>query len=144
MDPVSAVGIVQGSLGLALQFASAAKALNDVAGKFKNATLDIKSLAQNLDMLQLSWTEIGEWFQHRFEEEGLHDDSLRKRVEGFLENGTLVMEALQHDLHGYNVDHLSFIQRSKSIWNEVSLQGHQSRIRDYIISMNLFLITVQL
>lgn len=144
MDPISVVGLVQSSLGLALQFGSTAKTLNDVAGKYKNAKLAIKSLAQNLDILQLAWTQIGEWFQRYAEEESLHDDSLMKRVEGFLETGTLVMEALQHDVQAYDVDHLSFAQRSRLIWNESSLQGHQSRIRDQVLSMSLFLQAVNL
>ncbi|CAD6589931.1 MAG: hypothetical protein ASARMPRED_004323 [Alectoria sarmentosa] len=144
MDPISVVGLVQSSLGLALQFGSTAKTLNDVASKYKNAKLAIKSLAQNLDILQLSWTQIGEWFQRYAEEESLHDDSLMKRVEGFLETGTLVMEALQHDVQAYDVDHLSFAQRSRLIWNESSLQGHQSRIRDQVLSMSLFLQAVNL
>ena len=144
MDPLSVVGIVESSLGLAIQFAGAAKALNDVAGKYKNAQLALKSLAQNLDILQLSWTRIGEWFQERYEEESIHDDSLAKRVEGFLETGSLVMEALHHDLQVYNVDHLSFSQRSKSVWDETTLQSHQSRIRDQALSMSLFLQAVNL
>ena len=59
MDPVTAVGLVEAALGLAVQFGSAAKTLNDVAGKYKNAKLTIKSLIQNLDILQLSWTQAG-------------------------------------------------------------------------------------
>ena len=144
MDPVSAVGLVEGSLGLAVQFGSAAKTLNDVAGKYKNAKLAVKSLIQNLDILQLSWTQIGVWFRERFENDSLHDVSLTRQVEGFLETGSLVMEALQHDLQAYNVDHLNFSTRSKLIWNETTLQNHQSRIRDQALSMNLFLQAVNL
>ena len=144
MDPVSAVGLVEGSFGLAVQFGSAAKTLNDVAGKYKNAKLTVKSLIQNLDILQLSWTQIGVWFRERFENDSLHDVSLTRQVEGFLETGSLVMEALQHDLQAYNVDHLNFSKRSKLIWNETTLQNHQSRIRDQAMSMNLFLQAVNL
>ena len=145
MDPISAIGLIESSLGLALQFGSAAKALHDVAGKYKNAGLSIKSLAQNLDILQLSWTQIVNWFQERSEEESLDDDvCLTKRLEGFLETGDLVMGALQHDLQAYNIDHLGFSRRSKFIWNEPTLQGHQSRIRDQALSMSLFLQAVNL
>lgn len=144
MDPISAVGLVESSLGLALQFCNAAKALNDVAGKYKNAGLTIRSLTQNLDILQLIWTQIGEWFQERGVEESLYDDSLTKRVEMFLETGNSVMGVLQHDLEAYNVNHLSFSKRSKFIWNETTLQGHQSRIRDQALSMTLFLQAVNL
>lgn len=144
MDPISVVGLVENSLGLALQFGSAAKALNNAAGKLKHAKLAVKSLAQNLDILQLSWTQIGEWLQNQFEKDNSYNVSFRNRVEGFLEIGTLVMEALQHDLQAYDIDHLSFIQRSQLIWNESSLQAHQSRIRDQVLSMSLFLQAVNL
>ena len=143
MDPVSVVGLVENSFGLALQFASAAKTLNDIAGKYKNAKLTLKSLAQNLHVLQLAWNQIGEWLDGHTEE-NLRDDNLTKRVQGFWETGTMVMEALQHDLEAYDVDHLNFSQRLKSIWNENSLQGHQSRIRDQALSMSLFLQAVNL
>ena len=143
MDLVSAVGLVQSSIGLALQFGKVAKTLNDVADKYKNAKLAIKSLAQNLDILELAWTQIGEWFQGQ-SEDGLHDDSLTKRVEGFLETGVLVIEALQHDLQTYNMDDIGFSQRTKFLWNEISLQAHRSRIRDQALSMSLFLQVVNL
>ena len=144
MDPISAIGLVESSLGLAFQFGSAAKTLNDVADKYKNAKLTIKSLTMNLDILQLSWIRVGEWYRQRCENNGLHDNSITKRVQGFLETGTLVMEALEHDLQTYNVGHLNFSKRSKLLWNETSLQGHQSRIRDQALSMSLFLQAVNL
>lgn len=143
MDLISAVGLVQSSIGLALQFGKVAKTLNDVADKYKNAKLAIKSLAQNLDILELAWTQIGEWFQGQ-SEDGLHDDSLTKRVEGFLETGVLVIEALQHDLQAYNIEDIGFSQRTRFMWNEISLQAHRSRIRDQALSMSLFLQVVNL
>ena len=138
MDPVSFIGLIESSIGLALQFGSAAKTLNDLAGKYKNAKLAIKSLAQNLDILQLAWTQIGDWMKLA-ENENLNDDSLTTRVQGFWETGTLVMEALQHDLQAYDTDQLNISQRTKLIWNETSFQSHQNRIRDQALSMSLFL-----
>ena len=141
MDLISAVGLVQSSISLALQFGSAAKTLHDIADKYKNAKLAIKSLAQNLDILQLAWTQIGDWIQA---EDGLHDDSLTKRVEGFLETGTLVIEALQQDVQAYNFGDICFSQRTRFVWNENSLHAHQSRLRDQALSMSLFLQAVNL
>ena len=138
MDPLSIIGVVESSLALALQLATAAKSLGDIAGKYKNAKLTVKALAQNLDVLQLTWTQIGRWFEAYAEDEVLCDDDLVRRVTGFLETGTLVMEALEQDLLAYNVEKLNFKQRSKLIWNESTLEGHQIRIRDQTLSMNLF------
>lgn len=138
MDPVSFIGLIESSIGLALQFGSAAKTLNDLAGKYKNAKLTIKSLAQNLNILQLAWTQIGDWMKLA-ENENVNDDSLTTRVQGFWETGILVMEALQHDLQAYDTDQLNILQRTKMIWNETSFQSHQNRIRDQALSMSLFL-----
>lgn len=144
MDPISLAGIVESSLGLALQLGNAAKSLRDIAGKYKNAKLTVQSLAQNLDILQLTWTQIGQWFEDYKEDRNLHDCDLVKRVNDFLNTGTLVMEALGQDLLAYDVENLDFTQRSKLIWNESALQGHQVRIRDQTLSMSLFLQAVKL
>lgn len=144
MDPLSIIGVVESSLALALQLATVAKSLGDIAGKYKNAKLTVKALAQNLDVLQLTWTQIGRWFEAYAEDEVLCDDDLIRRVKGFLETGTLVMEALEQDLLAYNVETLNFKQRSKLIWNESTLEGHQIRIRDQTLSMNLFLQAMKL
>lgn len=67
-----------------------------------NDRLALKSLAQNVAILQLAWTQIGKWSQGYAGEESLHDDSITKQVEGFLETGSLVMEAIQHDVQAYD------------------------------------------
>ena len=144
MDPISVAGIVQSSLSLALQLGTIAKNLSDVAGKYKNATLTVKSLAQNLEILQLTWSQIGQWFDAFVKEGELCDNDLVERVKGFLETGILVMEAFEKDLVPYEAESLSFTRRSKFIWNEGSLQGHQLRVRDQTLSMSLFLQAIKL
>lgn len=145
MDPFSVAGIVQGSLGLALQLGTAARSLNDIAGKYKNAKLTVKALAQNLDILQITWTRIGQWFEAYAEDGDSCDNELVvQRVTGFLETGTLVIEAFEQDLLIYNVDSFNFTQRSKLLWNENTLKDHQIRIRDQMLSVNLFLQAMKL
>ena len=61
MDPATIVQLTQGSISLALQCDYAAKALNDVAAKYKNAKVVIVFMAQNLDSIELAWSQIGEW-----------------------------------------------------------------------------------
>lgn len=144
MDPVSIAGIVQNALGLGLQLGNAAKSLSNIAGKYKNAKLTLRSMAQNLEILQLTWTQIGQWFEACAEDGSFCDHDLVTRVIGFLETGTLVMEAFEKDLLAYDVENLNFGQRSKLIWNETTLQGHQVRIRDQAQSMSLFLQAIKL
>ena len=144
MDPISVTSVVQSSLSLALQLATVAKSLSDVVDKYKNAKLTVKALIQNLDILQLTWTQIGQWFEGYAESESLCDNDLMRRVREFLDTGTLVMEALGQDLLAYDIENLNFTQRSKLIWNESILERHLSRIRDQTLSMNLFLQAVKL
>ena len=144
MDPISIAGIVESSLSLGLQLGNAAKSIGDIAGKYKNAQLTLKSLAQNLELLQLTWTQIGQWFEACAEEGNFYDNNLIKRVTGFLETGTVVMDALEKDLLAYDIENINFAQRSKLIWNENTMQGHQVRIRDQTFSMSLFLQVVKL
>ena len=144
MDPFSVAGVIQGSISLAFQLGSAAKSLNDVVDKYKNAKLTIKALVQNLDILQFTWTRIGEWFKKYAENENSCDDDTIKRATDFLETGNLVMEALRQDLLAYDMEKLNFMHRSKLVWNENTLERHQIRIRDQTSSMNLFLETIRL
>ena len=144
MDPISIAGIVESSIGLGLQLGNAARTISDIARRYKNAELTIKSLAQNLEILQLTWIQIGHWFEACTEDRNLCDHDLTKRVTGFLETGTLVMEALGKDLVAYDIENLNFAQRSKLIWNENIMQGHQIRIRDQTLTMSLFLQAVKL
>lgn len=121
------VGIVEGSISLAVQCGSVAKSLNSLAGQYKYAKLTISTMVQNLDVMQFTWDRIGVWsrdFMH------MNDDALTQRLERFLETGSLVLDALEEDLKSYDVSRMTFAQCSRLVWNEGIIQAHQSRIRD--------------
>ncbi len=141
MDPITIVGIVEGSISLAVQCGSVAKSLNNVAGQYKYAKLTISTMVQNLDIMQLAWNRIGTWYKDYMP---IGHDGVRQRLERFLETGSLVLNALEEDLQSYNVSNMTFSQRSRLIWNENTLQGHQNRIRDQAQSMSLLLQAIQL
>ena len=140
MDPVTLVGIVEGSISLAVQCGSVAKSLNSLAGQYKHAKLTISTMIQNLDIMQVAWERIGVWSKTSMP----IDDGFTQRLERFLETGCLVLNALEEDLRSYNVSRMTFRQRSRLVWNENILQGHQNRIRDQAQSMSLLLQAVQL
>jgi hypothetical protein len=131
---------LEGSIGLALQCAGTVKTLNDIAGKYNNARLAISSMVQNLDAIQLAWERISTWAKSSELDQNTEDAAFIQRLEKLLEGGTLVMDALEDDLLSYNnTTKLSFFTRSKFVFNEAILQGHQSRLRDQTISMTLVL-----
>ena len=140
MDPVTIVGIVEGSISLAVQCGSVAKSLNSVAGQYKYAKLTISTMIQSLDIMQVAWERISAWSKTM----PTDDDELSQRLERFLETGFLVLDALEEDLQSYDVSRMTFRQRSRLVWNENILQGHQNRIRDQAQSLSLFLQVIQL
>ena len=141
MDPVTVVGLVEGSISLAVQCGSVAKNLNNLAGQYKYAKLTLSTMVQNLDIMQLAWDRIGSWSKDFIPDQ---NDGLAQRLERFLETGALVLDALEDDLQPYNSSSLTFSQRSRLIWNENILQAHQNRIRDQAQSMTLLLQAIQL
>lgn len=144
MDPVSIVSLVDASLDLALKCASAVKILNEIASKYKYAKLTILSITQNLDTMQFAWDRIGAWSEMYTPYETVDEISFFRRLAKFLDTGVLVMDALEEELLPFGDDNPSFAQRSRLVWNENTLQSHQSRIRDQAASMTLLLQAIQL
>ena len=142
MDLVTIVQVVEGSLSLALQCGNATKTLSDIAAKYKYAKLTIVSMVQGLNTIQLAWSQIGEWSQG-YVPETAGDREFLQRLQRSLENGFVIMDALEGDLKPYQTNTLSFIQRSKAIWNENTLRGHQDRIGHQALAMSCLLQAIQ-
>lgn len=141
MDPVSIVGLVEGSISLAVQCGSVAKSLNNLAGQYKYAKLTISTMVQNLDIMQLAWDRIVLWSKDGMSTD---DDTFTQRLNRFLETGALVLDALEEELQSYDISNITFSQRSRLVWNDTIMQGHQTRIRDQAQSMCLLLQAIQL
>lgn len=142
MDPVTVVGIVEGSIRLAVKCGSVAKSLNCLAGQYKFAKLTISTMVQNLDIMKFAWDRIEVWSKDFMPMDD--DDALTRRLERFLETGSFVLDALEEDLESYDVSRMSFAQRSRLVWNENIFQAHQNRVRDQTQSMGLLLQALQL
>lgn len=138
-DPFTIVGIIEGSLSLILQCGSVAKSLNDLAGKYKQASLSILSMAQEVDTIELAWSRIKNWSEE-CSEAGLELTFL-ERLNRSIDCGTLVISALQQDLSEYTgMPEINGIkQRSKATWNERALRDHQHRLRGQATAMTLLL-----
>ena len=143
MDPVTIVQIVEGSLSLALQCGHATKTLNDIAAKYRYAELAIISMAQGLDTIQLAWNQIGEWSQS-YVPKTVGEGEFLERLQRSLQNGSTVMNALERNLKPYQTEYLSFMPRSKAVWNEATLRGHQERISHPAVAMTCLLQAIQL
>ena len=138
MDPVSVVGLIQGSIGLAGQCLTIVKTLNDLAGQFKNAKLTIISLQQEVGTLQLAWKRIAEWSPQSA------DPELLEKLGQSLQCGDLVMSALQEDLLEYNDKSFGFRKRAKTAFNEKTLLDHQTRIRGQAQAMSFLLQVIEM
>ena len=144
-DPVTVLGIVNGSAGLIIECASVIKSLHEVAGKHKKAGIAVMSLVSEVDTIELAWTRIKDWAE-AYSKDAAVDTGLLERLNRSLECGALVMSALQNDISGYqsNGSTLSFRQRSKAVWNETALQDHQNRVRGQAVAMTLLLQVLKL
>ena len=144
-DPVTVLGIVNGSAGLILKCAYVVKSLYEVAEKYEKAGIAVMALESEVDTNELAWTRIKKWAED-YSTDATVDTGLLKRMNRSLECGALVMSVLQNDLSDYqrNGSSLSFRQRSKAIWNERALQDHQNRVRGQAVAMALLLQVLKL
>lgn len=142
VDPISIISLVEGSISLIVQCGSAIKSLNEIAAKYKQAELTLSSIIQEVDVIELAWKRIKDWFESYIDEAG--DVELLERLDKSLKCGTNVISALQDDLLGYGSKRLGFMQRSRLSWNEKLLGDHQDRIRGQVLAMNLLLQVIEL
>ena len=141
-DPISITALVEGSVGLILQCGSTIKSLNDIAGKYKHAELTLSSIIQEVDIIELAWKRIKDWFESYTNETG--DVELLERLDKSLKCGTNVISALQDDLLDYGEDRSRIMRRSRLAWNESALRDHQYRIRGQVQAMSLLLQVIEL
>ena len=142
VDPISIISLVEGSIGLILQCGSAVKSLNEIAAKYKQAELTLSAMIQEVDVIELAWRRIKDWFECYTK--GAGDVELLERLDKSLKCGTNVISALQDDLLNYGSGRLGFMQRSRLSWNEEALRDHQYRIRGQIQAMSLLLQVIEL
>lgn len=74
MEPLSLISIVESALSLAFKCGSTAKALSDIAAKYKYAELTVMAIIQGLQTIKLSLSRIAEWLQGYALEHKLEDD----------------------------------------------------------------------
>ena len=144
MDPATILSLVSSAVALAAVCGSAAKDLNTLVSKYKNAKLAILSMVQGLDTMQLAWSRIGKWAQYQTPNGLLEEDDFIERLRRSLDTGSLVLDALEEELLIYKPSKMGLTQRTKVVWNEGTLRNHQERIRDQASSMTLLLQAIHL
>ena len=144
MDPVSIVGLIDASIGLAFKCAEVVKKMNDIASMYKQSLLTVMSITQCLDTIQYAWERIGSWTKAYTPDANVDDDQFVSRMARILEAGTIVLDALEEDLVQFSNESMTFGQRVKLIWDEKTFLDHQSRIRDQATSMSLLLQAISL
>ena len=142
VDPIWIISLVEGSISLIVQCGSAIKTLNEIAAKHKQAELTLSAMVQEMDVIELAWRRIKDWFECYTDEAG--DVELLERLDKSLKCGTSVITALQDDLLAFESRRLGFMQRSKLNWNEKALRDHQDRIRGQVQAMSFLLQVIEL
>ena len=142
-DPITIVQVVSASASLAMQCVRVAKALHDLAGKYKTAEVNILSLANEVDIIRLAWERIESVLQ-LWEESDAADDGLLAELRLKLGFGNLVVSTLANDIDSFTKRPFSFLQRTKYVWDEETFRGHQDRIRGQVAAMNLLVSVLNL
>ena len=113
-DPFTIVQVISASASLAMQCARVAKALHDIAGKYKMAELSIISTAHELDIVRLAWERIEKVLQS-WENLDVADHSLVNELRLKLDFGRVVVSSLADDIDVLNKRPFGFSQRSKYV-----------------------------
>ncbi|MCJ1390401.1 hypothetical protein MMC18_003260 [Xylographa bjoerkii] len=145
MDPVTILSIVSGSIGLAAKCASVAQQLYDIAAKVKQAELTIRAVGEECEIIRLAWTRIEKWVLG-WADDAAADLELLHRLHRSIETGSMIVSALEDSLLSIGDASKSrgLGWRSRVVWNENILEGHQQRIRGLVASVHLLLDVVRL
>ena len=135
-DPATIIQVISASTSLVAQCAKVIKGLHDLAVKYKNAELSIRSTAHELDIIRLAWERI-ESALRSWEGNEDSDDELLQRLSQNLEFGALIVASLDEDMSTFTKRPFTFTQRSKYVWTEGKFKDHQDRIRGQVLAMNL-------
>lgn len=93
-DPITILGIINGSIGLSLKIGTIIHNLYEIRQTIKNAELTILSTATECETIQAAWGGIEAWAQ----KQERTDQRLLDRLGRSLMVGTMVMSALEEDL----------------------------------------------
>ena len=145
MDPVTVLSVVSGSIGLAAKCASVAQQLYDAAAKFKQAELTIRAVGEECEIIRLAWTRTEKWVVG-WADDAAADQELLHRLCRSIQTGSMITSALEDSLIdiGDASNSVGFGWRSRIVWNENTLSGHQQRIRGLVASVHLLLDVVKL
>lgn len=154
MDPATAYAIVSGSAGLIVKCAGIVQSLNSIAGKYKNAKLEILSMSQSLETIRMAWEQICSWVEQyaitlenstTVPPDAKDEEVFLGRLKRSLEVGTMIICAFEEQLLPYKACEDSVIyQSSKTVWNEGILKDHQERISHQAVAMTCLMQAVQM
>lgn len=145
MDPVSAFGVVTGSLQVVQFIGQNIAALASIRGKYKNADVTIRSLIGELSTIKSAITQLHDWATYNAESSSSHRE-YDQSFDAALEGCTVVMEALSDEVarltpSATGNDHavLGFMARVKLVWNDEVMNGLQDQLGTQIQALNLLL-----
>jgi hypothetical protein len=140
-DPVTILSIINGSLGLALKIGT----VIHISQKLKQAKLTILSTVAECETIQTAWSAIERWA--RSQRGGTNIESeLLERLNLSLVVGDMVVSTFKDDLTAWSRKsaNLSFLGRSKIVWEENKFHQHQFRIRGQVSAMTLLIQVISL
>lgn len=145
MEPASILAIVNTSIGLTAKIATVTKDLYDLAKRYKDAELNILSIAEECEIIRLAWRKIEKWCRS-WAHTDFADMELLERLDRSLAVGIMIMSALEKDIEPLKefTESSGFIQRAKVLCKDNSFQTYQTRIRGQVGALSLLLEAIKL
>jgi hypothetical protein len=145
MDPVTAFGVVTGSLQVVQFIGQTIAGLASIRGKYKTADVTIRSLIGELSTIKSAISQLHDWATYNAEGSSSHGEYDR----GFdiaLDGCQAIMEVLWEEVSGLTASStgndnpvLGFRARVKMVWNDEVMNGLQGRLHAQMRALNLLL-----
>jgi hypothetical protein len=139
MDPASVVGLVAACASLTKTCVSLVKGLHDIAQVYKDAELEIISMADQCKVIQFAWKSLEEWANEGLLSMVNHEEVV-DRLQDTIYTGGLILEALKNEVANATPKSFSNFRRHATIaWNASSLRDHQTRVDRHNSALQLLL-----
>ncbi|KAE9369650.1 ankyrin [Stipitochalara longipes BDJ] len=145
MDIVSSASAV---VGLVFNFATAAKTCKAVRGRYKDASLTIDSIKQELETLQAALQQLANLMMHdasaltsQWDTDQSLSGTFARSVKGF----ERTIRGLQIELDRLKLERqeLGRLDKAKVVWNEDGMREHLARLRSQAGALQLLLHVIQ-
>jgi 6-phosphogluconate dehydrogenase (decarboxylating) len=145
MDPVSIIGLVNASIGLAIKVGQTVKDVQTISSQYKYAEVSIAALSNECRTFATVLKKIEVWLRI-VDSDVTHDELILEQLSSSLECGNIVLEAMNDDLLDFTKTwrKKSPWSKTKFLFNEGVFDAHQKRIGGQLQALSCLLQSMNL